>query len=132
MENFKVHKVGTFNESQLKNGDDKKAVDSLPKNLAKLSWIQKNDYFQLLDRIYYLYLLYYFLSLREKIKKEVQESYVNKSKEQILESIVVYDDYGSIDFEGNSIWQEHLEPLIENYIQQQINKIENNTLKLEL
>jgi hypothetical protein len=109
-----------------------KAVDSLPKNLAKLSWIQKNDYLQLQDRIYYLYLLYYFLSLREKIKKEVQESYVNKSKEQILESIVVYDDYGSIDFEGNSIWQEHLEPLIENYIQQQINKIENNTLKLEL
>jgi hypothetical protein len=27
MENFKVHKVGTFNESQLKNGDDKKAVE---------------------------------------------------------------------------------------------------------
>jgi hypothetical protein len=109
-----------------------KAVDSLPKNLAKLSWIQKNDYLQLQDRIYYLYLLFYFLSLREKIKKEVQESYVNKSKEQILHSIVKYDDYGSIDFEGNSIWQEHLEPLIENYIQQQINKIENNTLKLEL
>jgi hypothetical protein len=109
-----------------------KAVDSLPKNLAKLSWIQKNDYFQLQDRIYYLYLLFYFLSLREKIKKEVQESYVNKSKEQILHSIVNYDDYGSIDFEGNSIWKEHLEPLIENYIQQQINKIENNTLKLEL
>ena len=70
--------------------------------------------------------------MREKIKKEVQESYVNKSKEQILHSIVKYDDYGSIDFEGNSIWKEHLEPLIENYIQQQINKIENNTLKLEL
>ena len=109
-----------------------KAVDSLPKNLAKLSWIQKNDYFQLQDRIYYLYLLYYFLSLREKIKKEVQESYVNKSKEQILHSIVKYDGYGSINFEGNNIWKEHLEPLIENYIQQQINKIENNTLKLEL
>jgi hypothetical protein len=31
-----------------------KAVDSLPKNLAKLSWIQKNDYFQLQDRIYCL------------------------------------------------------------------------------
>jgi hypothetical protein len=109
-----------------------KAVDSLPKNLAKLSWVQKCDYFNLKDRIYSLYLLFYFLSLREKIKKEVQESYINKSKEQILHSIVKYDGYGSIDFENQFIWQENLEPLIENYIQQQINKIENNTLKLEL
>jgi len=110
-----------------------KAVDYQSKQkLSKMSWIQKNNYFQLQDRIYYLYLLFYFLSLREKIKKEVRENYVTKTKEQILHSIVKYDGYGSIDFEGNSIWQEHLEPLIEGYIQQQINKIENNTLKLEL
>ena len=110
-----------------------KAVDYQKKQtLSKMSWVQKSDYFELDNRINYLYLLYYFLSLREKIKKEVQESYVNKSKEQILHSIVKYDDYGSIYFENQVIWQEDLEPLIKNCIQQQINKIENNTLKLTL
>ena len=112
-----------------------KAVDSQSKqakNLSKLSWVQKNDYFQLGDRIDYLYLQFYFLSLREKIKKEVQNNYIFKTKEQILESIVEYDSYESIDFENTFIWKKDLEPLIGNYIQQQINKIESNTLKLEL
>jgi len=27
MDNFKIYKVGTFNESQIKNGDDKKAIE---------------------------------------------------------------------------------------------------------
>ena len=55
-----------------------------------------------------------------------------KTKEQILESIVEYDNYDSIDFENTFIWKKDLEPLIENYIQQQINKIESNTLELTL
>jgi len=67
--------------------------------------------------------------LREKIKKEVKENYVTKTKEQILESIVEYDEYNSIDFENQILWKSDLEPLIKKYIQQQINKIENNTLK---
>jgi hypothetical protein len=109
-----------------------KVVDSQPKNLSKLSWVQKNRYFSLNNRIDYLYLQFYFLSLREKIKKEVQNNYTFKTKQQILESIVEYDSYESIDFENTFIWKRDLEPLIENYIQQQINKIESNTLELAL
>lgn len=102
------------------------------KKLNKLTLSQKSDYFNLGDRIDYLYLQYYFLSLREKIKKEVRENYTFKSREEILESIVQYGEYESIDFENSFIWKKDLEPLIENYIQQQINKIESNTLKLAL
>jgi hypothetical protein len=110
-----------------------KAVNFRSKQkLKKLTWVQKNDYFQLGNRIDYLYLQFYFLSLRQKIKKEVQNNYTFKTKQQILESIVEYDGYGSLDFENTFIWKKDLEPLIENYIQQQINKIESNTLELTL
>jgi hypothetical protein len=110
-----------------------KAVNFRSKQkLNKMSWVQKNNYFHLGNRIDYLYSLFYFLSLREKIKKEVQNNYTFKTKEQILESIVEYDNYDSIDFENTFIWKKDLEPLIENYIQQQINKIESNTLELTL
>jgi hypothetical protein len=110
-----------------------KAVNFRSKQkLNKMSWVQKSNYFSLNNRIDFLYLQFYFLSLREKIKKEVQNNYTFKTKQQILESIVEYDGYDSIDFENTFIWKKDLEPLIENYIQQQINKIESNTLELAL
>jgi hypothetical protein len=113
----------------------KKAVDcqnKQSKKLSKMSWLQQRKYFELGSRIDYLYTLLFFLSLRQKIKKEVQENYVTKTKEQILESIVEYDRYGTIEFEKEYIFKSDLEPLIESYIQKQIDKIESYTLKLAL
>jgi mannosyltransferase OCH1-like enzyme len=113
----------------------KKAVacqNKQSKQLSKMSWLQKYKYFELGRRINYLYTLLFFLSLRQKIKKEVQENYVTKTKEQILESIVEYDRHGIIEFEGQYIFKSDLEPLIESYIQKQIDKIESYTLKLAL
>jgi hypothetical protein len=100
--------------------------------LHKLSWSQRNDYFDLRNRIDYLYLIYFYLSLRPKIKKEVRENYLNKSREDILESILTYDEFEMIDFEYTFLTKQSLEPLIKNYIQQQINKIESKTLELAL
>ena len=107
-----------------------KKVDKI--NYNKLKPYQRSQYFSLKNRIEWLLTLQFFLSLRQKIKKEVAENYLNKTTEEIVNSIVVYDGYGSIDYKNIFIWQESLQPLIDEYVKQQIQKIESHTLKLEL
>lgn len=107
-----------------------KKVDKI--NYNKLKPYQRSEYFQLKNRIERLLTLQFFLSLRQKIKKEVTENYLNKTQEEIVNSIVIYDEYGFIDYKRYTIYNLALQPLIESYVKQQIQEIENNTLKLEL
>lgn len=107
-----------------------KKVDKI--NYNKLKGYQKSEYFNLKNRIEWLLTLQFFLSLRQKIKKEVTENYLNKTTEEIINLVVTYDGYGSIEYKGIYIWESDLQPLIEEYVKQQIQKIENHTLKLEL
>ena len=108
-----------------------KTVDKI--NYKKLKRYQRSEYLSLKNRIEWLLTLQFFLNfLREKIKKEVAENYLNKTTEEIVDSIVVYDDYGFLDYKRHSIYNLTLQPLIESYVKQQVQKIENNTLKLEL
>ena len=93
----------------------------------KLDFRQRSDYFRLQNRIEWLLTLQFFLSLREKIKKEVQERYFETTDFEI----VSYDEYGFIEYKGYHLYNEELQPLVDNYIKKVITEIESNTLKLE-
>lgn len=94
------------------------------KKLRKMSWTQKQDYFDFDSRIYRLYLLLFYLSLRGKIKEQVQ------GNEEI--KIVEYDGYDTVDFQGQILHKQDLQPLIDGYIKYQTDLINNHTLKLDL
>ena len=107
-----------------------KKVDKI--NYNKLKPYQRSQYFSLKNRIEWSLTLQFFLSLRQKIKKEVRDNYLNKTEEEIANSIVVCDDYEFINYKTGYIFKTDLQPLINEYVKQQIQKIENYTLKLEL
>jgi hypothetical protein len=107
-----------------------KKVDKI--NLKKLVGYQKTRYFQVKEKIEYLICLQFFLSLRQKIKKEVAENYQNKTAKEIAKSIVVYDAYRSVEYKNNYIFDTQLQPLINDYVNKQIFEVEKHNLKLNL
>lgn len=98
----------------------------------KGNWFERQEYWDLGHRVDRLYAVAYFLQLREKIKKEVDDNYLIKDREQLSNSIVEYCDYGSIDFGYESVFDFDLQPMIEEYVNYLVDKIESHTLKLEL
>lgn len=102
-------------------------------NYNKLKPYQRSQYFSLKNRIEWLLTLQFFLSLRQKIKKEVTENYSTKTSQQLVDTeFVIYDAYGFIDYKGYTLYNLALQPLIESYVWKQIFEIESNTLKLDL
>jgi hypothetical protein len=112
-------------------------LDKILNKFSKISWNkltfqQRWQYYEIQARIEWVLTLEYFLSLRGKIKKEIQNNYTTKTEEEITESIIEYDAYDSVDYKGFTLWKEALNPLIQEYVKQQIKNIEKHTLKLEL
>jgi hypothetical protein len=107
-----------------------KKVDKI--NYSKLKGYQRTKYFQLINRIEWLLTLQFFLSLRQKIKTEVKENYQNKTAKEIAKSIVVYDEYRSVEYKNNYIFDTQLQPLINDYVNKQIFEVEKHNLKLNL
>jgi hypothetical protein len=101
-------------------------------NFKKLGYLQRQEYYNLENRIEWLLTLEFFLSLRKKIKKQVSENYINSSIEQISNSIVTCNDYGFVEYKGEWLYTHILTALIEQYVKKQFKTIESNTLKLEL
>ncbi len=98
----------------------------------KHSWYESQRYWRFSDRVDTLYTLACFLQLREKIKKEVDDNYLIKDREQLSNSIVKYGDFGAINFGYESVFDFDLQPMIEKYVNHLVDKIESHTLKLEL
>lgn len=112
-------------------------LDKILNKFSKISWNKLSfqerwEYYETQARIENALTLQYFLYSREKIKKEIQNNYTTKTEEEIIESIVQYDAYNSVDYKGYTLWKENLNPLIQEYVKQQIKNIEKHTLKLEL
>jgi hypothetical protein len=98
----------------------------------KLDYSQRQEYYNLESRIEWLLNLEFFLSLREKIKKQVSENYIDSSIEQISSSIITCNDYGFVDYKDEWLCINTLTELIEGYVKCQFKNIESNTLKIEL
>lgn len=92
-------------------------------------WTERNNHYHLIERVEYLITLSYFLSLREKIKKEIQSNYHNLDYIPIF---VEYDEYGFFEIDCVNSHKLILQPLIEEYINKVKKEIENNNLTLEL
>lgn len=107
----------------------KKLFDYLEKIEQKIrvTKTSRNTLYQCKDRIEYLITLAYFLSLRKKIRKEVQENYVNIEQ---MNPIIQYDDYGFIEVENFDVYNLCLQPMIDEHIKKVVTEIENQTLEL--
>lgn len=107
-------------------------AEDIQKPPLKASWMERQQYYDFTDRLDELYTLAYSLTLRSKIKKEISENYLTKDEEQFSESIVEYCECDITMFEHRNIHKTNLQPLIELYVRQELNKIASYTLKLEL
>lgn len=103
----------------------KAEVDNV--NLKKLNFQQRSEYFSLLNRIEYLFVLKFFISLRKGIRKHVYENYFSG-----VDYKINYCGYGLVEFENVNIHEADLNPLISDYIQKIISEIESKTLTLQL
>ena len=95
----------------------------------KASWFEREKRYRKLYRLEYLITLSYFLSLRQKIKTEVQQNYNNLN---YTYNIIEYDEYGFFEIDCVNSHKLILQPLIDEYIKKVTTEIENNTLKLAL
>lgn len=97
-------------------------------HFMKLSPSERREFVLLEDRIESLFSLRFFLNLRPKIRKVVQLHY----NSGIYPTVVEYDEYGFVEFEGVLVYSGDLEPLIREYIRKVEKEIESNNLKLTL
>jgi hypothetical protein len=96
---------------------------------SQKTWVEKNNWRLTIDKLEYLITLSYFLSLRRKIKKEVQENYNNLDYQY---NFISYDEYGFFELDCVNLEKRVLQPLIDKYIKKVVVEIESNSLKLEL
>lgn len=107
-----------------------KWCDLINTKLSKnLSWYERNKHYSEIERLEYLITVSFFLSLREKIKTEVQQNY---NKLDYKYNTITYDDYNFFELDCVNLQESILQPLIDEYIKKVTTEIENNTLKLEL